>query len=626
LADIPQRPHHPSQDAESDLVCFAHRFDRSLEPDSDSSGELVPPPAWSSDDLVAITPGTTIAALRPKQAFLLLGELGVGKTWLFEHEAERLRLDHGAEAVFIRLGDFADERDLEQEAFNTPAVQRALGGAGSVYLFLDSLDQGLIRIPRLHHWLFRRCRDLKDSTNVRVRISSRMSPEAMSLGSRLHLLYSIPRSEIIYHLGPLTKSEVIVEAAARRLDGQRLVRLVSQRNAEVLAAHPLTLSLLLRTYDTTGRLEDDHRELYRDACRTLSAEHEPDHVLEAPIGSDLAYVLTTRLAALAAVEGAQLISSAPPSERPSGALGVESATSLPERYGMTTINVRDDDIRYVLTNAHFQLASPLTYRWSHMGLQDFMAAEWLASRLGPEQIRGLLVHPLDPKGQIRPELEEVAAWLAGMLPTIREYLLRVQPLVLLTSRSQAGALSDPDGLLQALLTPSNAMRVRWYNIRDFRLRRLRGRKTSGLIRSVLLRPESGADVQWLALAIVRQLRIRGLDAELFAVTTNRSTAEFVAVSAGLAIETVGSKSIREQLVHRLSESRACGLPDEVKASWLRATRKLLPVSTFLRVFTPPTDDMLGLYDTFDCRSFITRLTVWSFALLETEPISSRCRR
>src|SRR4029077_5501516 len=126
-----------------------------------------------------------------------------------------------------------------------------------------------------------------------------------------------------------------------------------------------------------------------------------------------------------------------------------------------------------------------------------------------------------------------------MIPSIRHYLVRVQPLVLLMSQSQAAARAAPAELLGALLTPENSMLVRWRNVRDVRLRRLRSAKTPSLLRPVLA-PSGDQEVQWLALAIIRQLALKGFDAELVELLTNPSVTEFVAVSAGLAIEATGS--------------------------------------------------------------------------------------
>jgi hypothetical protein len=552
---------------------------------------------WQQDGFAQPTNATTIDVLRPLQAFLLLGELGVGKTWLFEQEAARLRAQAHQNCIFVRLGEFSTLDELDRETFGQPDVRAAVSGANEAHLFLDSLDQGLIQNPTLHHWIARQCRDLRLHPQIRIRVSSRILPEALMLEAKLTELYQLPEREISYYVGALTRDEIVSEAASRSLDGQRFVKIVSDLNAELLATHPLTLDLLLGQYGATRKLTADLVQLYRDACHTLTEEHEASQLADAPARGELAYVLTGRVAATMALAGKPLISAVPRSNRPDASIGVEEITSLPEEVNGQRVEVSDEQVRYILTTALFQSDIPHTYRWAHNALQDFMAAEWTAQRLDPEQIQGLLAHPLDSHGQVRTDLEEMAAWLAGIVPSIRRYLVRVQPLVLLTSQSQVGARAAPDELLRALLKPENAMLVRWRNVRDIRLRRLRGPHTSGILRPALA-TGSDLDVQWLAIAVIRQLRLTGFDAELGELLRNPAVAEFVAVSAGLALEAVGTTKARRQLAKRLDTPEAPQLPDEIKAVLIRATwPKFLSGATLFRVLTPPTDGVVGLYDT-----------------------------
>jgi len=239
--------------------------------------------AWSDEAIQPPLNATTIGDLRSQQAFLLLGELGVGKTWLFENEAARLRSEGNRQVRFLRLGEFSDTTELDAESFGHSDVATAVATGIEVQLFLDSLDQGLIQIPRLHHWLARRFREMSDRPNVRIRVSSRILPEALALAANVAELYQVQASQIAFYVGALTKEEIVNEAVSRGLDGQRFVSLVVARNAELLATHPLTLDLLLRQYAAKGKLGPDLVGLYRDACRRLTEEHEPAQLAEAPV-------------------------------------------------------------------------------------------------------------------------------------------------------------------------------------------------------------------------------------------------------------------------------------------------------------------------------------------------------
>jgi len=553
---------------------------------------------------------TVIADLRDKPVFILLGELGVGKSWLFENEAQRLRQTRPrCISRFVRLGEYGDTAELERDVFTESELRSAIGSGRLAYLFLDALDQGLIQMPSLAHFLERWAKKLQ-SKSVRLRVSSRMSLQALNLGSNLAEVYSTEPNQLMFRIGVLTPDDVLNEASSRGIDGPRFVKAVRSRNAEVLATHPLSLDLLLETYAHAGTLTGDLTELYRRACRRLSEEHELAQAATALVRGPRAYAITGRLAAVSALSGSSLISIAPQSDRPQNSIGIEDATHSLELSDQGSFVIADRDVQYILGNAHFQSAGEGNYRWVHLGLQDFMAAEWIKNRLRVEQIRGLLVHPLDPRGQIRPELEEIAAWLAGMIPEVRDYLMRFQPIVLLTSQAHLGALADPAALLAALLTPDNARRVRWFQVPYWHLRRLRSDQAKGLLRPHLRTTGVDQDVQWFALAVIRELRLGGFDDELVRLATSESVAQFVAVSAGLALEEFGGATARRRIGDRLRRSDAGSLPDEIKAALIRAAwPKHVSAETLFRVFSPPADQVIGLYDVLPADLILAGLTL-----------------
>ncbi len=591
----------------------SHRFARHLIPFStldDSPAISLDAEEWPTSATSLPADATTIEGLRDRAAFVLLGELGVGKTWLFEHEAARLpSADPRCLARFVRLGEYGDIAELERDVFKDRDVTRALAASRTVYLFLDALDQGIVQMSSLAPFLERSARRLRAST-LRLRVSSRMSLQALNLGSNLAAIHSTEPRELVFRIGSLTPEDVVSEATARGIDGTRFMKAVQSRNAEVLASHPLSLDLLLGTYKKAGTLTGDLTELYRLGCHRLCEEYDLIQAEDALVRGPHAYAITTRIAAVSALAGASLIAVGPSSGRPQNSVGIEEVTNFTEVLHQMPFVVTEPAVQSVLKNAHFQSAGGANYRWAHLGMQDFMAAEWIRNRLGPDQIRGLLVHPLDPRGQIRPELEEVAAWLAGMVPEVRDYLLRTQPMVLLTSQAHLGAIADPVALLAALLTPENARRVRWLNVRDNRLGRLRSGTAKELLRPWLHPTGIDRDIQWFALAVIRQLRLRGLDDELVQLAVSGKTPEFIAVSAALALEQEGTSGARHRLADRLRASDASSLPDDVKAALIRATwPEHLSAETLFKIFTRPTDEVIGLYDVLSAEPFLVNLSV-----------------
>src|SRR5229473_4090872 len=196
-----------------------HRFQRRLYPAAaeGASAREAFDTGWSDEDLQPPSDTSTIAELRPRQGFLLLGELGVGKTWLFENEAARLQSEEHRAVQFLRLGEFSDTTEVEAESFMRPDIVEAVANSVEAHLFLDSLDQGLIQIPRLHYWLARRFKEMRNHPHLRIRVSSRIVPEALVLATSLAELYRVAQDQVVFYVGALTKEEVVTEAVSRGL-------------------------------------------------------------------------------------------------------------------------------------------------------------------------------------------------------------------------------------------------------------------------------------------------------------------------------------------------------------------------------------------------------------------------
>jgi hypothetical protein len=222
---------------------------------------------FADDTLGLPSDSVTISDLQTKRIFVLLGELGVGKTWLFQHETLRLQTEQSSPYTrFVELGDYADNIELNEDVFDHAGLTAALADHRPAYVFLDALDQGLVQMPRLDRFLLRKARSLH-TTSLHMRISSRVSLPAWSLAESLAELYSTGLPDVTFTVGPLTTADIRNEAISCGVDGDRFLDELRRRKALGLASHPLNLALLLRLYRPTGRLMTDRTELYRQASR-----------------------------------------------------------------------------------------------------------------------------------------------------------------------------------------------------------------------------------------------------------------------------------------------------------------------------------------------------------------------
>ena len=78
-------------------------------------------------------------------------------------------------------------------------------------------------------------------------------------------------------LAPLRRTEAAALAASAGVNGEHVVDLAVQSGAGSLAAIPLTLQLLVRTFFETGDLEHGARWLFANGVKHLLAEENPEH-------------------------------------------------------------------------------------------------------------------------------------------------------------------------------------------------------------------------------------------------------------------------------------------------------------------------------------------------------------
>jgi hypothetical protein len=83
----------------------------------------------------------------------LLGEPGIGKSNAIRDSYEALKIAIGPQSkqriLALDLSPFGDENRLIQNLFETEEFKAWLEGTYSLDLFLDSLDEGLLRIDTL---------------------------------------------------------------------------------------------------------------------------------------------------------------------------------------------------------------------------------------------------------------------------------------------------------------------------------------------------------------------------------------------------------------------------------------------------------------------------------------------
>lgn len=208
---------------------------------------------------------------------VLLGEPGIGKTQAiqdFKNLTNRVYKE--SHQVFdLDLRSYSSEDRLIRKLFECTAFTDWEDGTHHLHLFLDSLDECLLRIDTLATLLvdeFKNHRDQLKRLHLRIACRTAVFPRVLEEG--LADLWGQDSLEI-YELAPLRRIDVIEAADAQGLDSNAFLEEIDRKSVVAFAIKPITLKFLLNLYKRhNGRFPPDQKlsDLYLEGCRSLCEE------------------------------------------------------------------------------------------------------------------------------------------------------------------------------------------------------------------------------------------------------------------------------------------------------------------------------------------------------------------
>ncbi len=246
--------------------------------------------------------GKTLADLADIPCLVLLGEPGIGKSdvLLRDHAiaSERNARQSAVAPLWVDLRSFGDEDRLERRLTTHPDIQRWIQGDGILELFLDSLDECLLRIDTVATLL-------PDTLSVLpwerlcLRIACRTGDWPSTLEHGLARLWGEEKVGV-FELAPLRRADIVLAAEANGLDPDGFLAEIADREAEPLANRPVTLDFLLRTRREGTPLPARRADLYLKGCQLLAAEGSESRIdagRRGGMGAAERIALATRIAA-----------------------------------------------------------------------------------------------------------------------------------------------------------------------------------------------------------------------------------------------------------------------------------------------------------------------------------------
>jgi predicted NACHT family NTPase len=402
----------------------------------------------------------SLEAIADLPCLILLGEPGIGKSQemanLFKYTVEKIEPSHPPLKLNLR----------SCSSLNTDLIQERdfidwINGSHRLYLFLDSLDEGMLTVGNLATQLVDefskdKYRDKLNRLYVRVACRTAVFPQILEQG--LKKLWE--ENLAIYELAPLRYVDVENAAMAENIESENFLSEVWDKKLVPLAIKPLTLRFLLNIYKRNGdRFPPDRTlcNLYLEGCRSLCVEEDPNRPSANPrekLQADERLIVAARIAAITVFANRFAIwTGTDRGEVPAEDVLLRQLILGNEFSNGRAVEVTESAIREVLDTGLFSSRGSNRMGWAHQTYAEFLAAWYLRQHnLSTSQVLNLIIHP---DCRVVPQLQETTAWLASMMPKIFEEVVRTDPDVLLQSDISKTDYDCKSKLVESLLKLHN---------------------------------------------------------------------------------------------------------------------------------------------------------------------------
>ena len=374
----------------------------------------------------------TLAEACDDPCSILLGEPGIGKSKSLQADFDRLVHSWqaaGEAGALIDIGAVASLTDLKTLLLTNDNGRRWRDGVGILHLCLDSLDEALPNYAGLPKALMIVIKELPKE-RVRLAIACRAGEFPPLLYESFEAHFG-PHGVSRWHMAPLRQKDVHLAATENNLDGDAFLSAVREREAQPLAARPITLDLLLGEATSGSELLPDIWRLYERGCgRMLSERPDSSRFTQAPrLELSQRMAVAGRIACVTIFGAFVTVEMNPDAVTHSGTVVPEDIAGGQEIAAGASFPVSSSEVHEVLKTGIFT-ASGLTFRWLHKSYGEFLAAYHLRSHaVSKNQVISLI----GCGGRVAPALRGVTAWLTSKDEEAFRQVLRLDPEVLFFS-------------------------------------------------------------------------------------------------------------------------------------------------------------------------------------------------
>ena len=204
---------------------------------------------------------------------ILLGEPGLGKTTVMEQsyaEISKSVNENSVDTQWINLGAYQTDVAIRDAIFGTSKFKKWLSGQYQLHLFIDSMDECLLRVNSIARYLIEELKNYPIQ-RLTLRVACRTAEWPNGLETGCNSLWG-EENVRIYELVPLRRVDVQNAAITVGIEYEPFLEEIKAKQVESLAIKPITLRFLLNKYKRDHQLPYRQAELYTEGCRLLCEE------------------------------------------------------------------------------------------------------------------------------------------------------------------------------------------------------------------------------------------------------------------------------------------------------------------------------------------------------------------
>lgn len=501
----------------------------------------------------------TFQAICDLPCLVLLGEPGIGKTKALETEINVIESkikEQGHEFLHLNLRSYSSEDRLVRSLFESSELTRWYAGTNKLHIFLDSLDECLLRIDTLATLLVDEFKHYRNEINrLYLRIACRTAVWPKVLEEGLETIWG-KNSVKVYELAPLRKADIREAATVKGFNSDDFLKEIVEKDIVPLAIKPVTLKFLLNTYRPHGsqflanlRLD----ELYLEGCKCLCEEvnsSRRDSNLKGNLDPDQRLIAAARIAALTIFCNRFAIwVGINQGDVPAEDILLQNLCYGHENANERQFEITREVIREVLDTGLFSSRGSSRMGWAHQSYAEFLAAWYLTQhQLEKNQIWQLIAHQDDRDHKIVPQLRATVTWLACMNAQVFDQVMQTEPYILPTSEIATVDETYKEKLVESLLKLCHEEKLDYQDIKFlFFERNLNHSHLLEQLQPYICDQGKSLHSRIVAIEMARVCNLQNLQSQLVEIALNNETDSGVRIQAALSLCSIGDEKVKSQL-------------------------------------------------------------------------------